>query len=68
MNRLRHDDMLALFESAGHRVLSESPAVRPRALEQFTSGALRIAPRFAPKSPEILATLAAWIVSEKATA
>jgi SAM-dependent methyltransferase len=63
MNRLRHDDFLNLFESAGHRVLLDLPDMDERALALLRSGTLRLDDRFANKSEHTLATAAAWIVS-----
>ena len=37
MNRLRHDDFLALFESAGHRILAATRDVHAPSLERLRS-------------------------------
>jgi SAM-dependent methyltransferase len=65
MNRLRYDDVLALFKSAGHRILATAPSVDARSLELLISGRLRVDERFQAKPPHILATWGSWIVSEK---
>ncbi len=62
MNRLRLDDFRALYDRAGHRVIEERSAPdagTARLLEQgFT-----LAPAFAGKPRDVLATLNAWMVS-----
>ncbi|MCB2185462.1 MAG: class I SAM-dependent methyltransferase [Deltaproteobacteria bacterium] len=63
MNRLRHDDYLALFQSLGHQILAEEPEVDPRCLELLQTGALPLASRFAGKTPEVLAITGSWLVS-----
>jgi hypothetical protein len=65
MNRLRHDDFLALFEAVGHQTLLVEPDVDARCLGLLTSGELRVDAKFASKSAETLATTGAWIVSRK---
>ncbi len=66
MNRLRHDDMLALFQSAGYRILATTPAVDDRARQLLGAGRLRLHEAFAAKSPEVLWIRAAWIVAQPA--
>ena len=67
MNRLRHDDFLALFQSAGHRILATTPALDARSLELLKTGRLRVNERFERKSPETLAIWRSWIVSQRTT-
>jgi hypothetical protein len=64
MNRLRHDDFLALFESAGHRILAAAPAVDARSLDLLETGRLRVNKRFEKKSHETLSIWGSWIVSQ----
>jgi hypothetical protein len=65
MNRLRHDDYLSLFESAGHNILSADQDVNQRSLELLRSGNIRLNERFKAKSESILSIAGAWIVSQK---
>jgi hypothetical protein len=65
MNRLRHDDVLGLFQAAGHRILETTPAVDARSRELLDAGRLRVNARFDTKSPEILSICGSWIVTER---
>ena len=67
MNRLRHDDFLALFEAAQHTVLATEPTVDETSLTLLREGMLGIDERFAEKTAEVLATTESWIVSAKAS-
>ena len=67
MNRLRHDDFLALYEAAGHRILAAAPIGNARSLEVLRTGGVRVDRRFESKSPEMLSASGAWVVSQKAT-
>jgi hypothetical protein len=73
MNRLRHDDVLSLFESAGHRIVSTMPLVDERSrrvLEkraEHPEDALVLDRRFGAKTHDILSIRGSWIVSEKGT-
>ncbi len=62
-NRLRHDDVLALFEAAGHQILATTPDVDPRAQRLLEGGELRLHDRFASKSSSVLSIRRSWIVS-----
>ncbi len=64
-NRLRHDDMLRLFEDAGHRIVATRPDVDERALALLRSGTFRLNERFSAKPESVLAISASWIVSAK---
>lgn len=64
-NRLRHDDFLSLFESVGQRVLGTDPVIDQNVQKILAAGKLRLNERFQTKSNDILATTAAWIVTEK---
>ena len=62
MNRLRHDDMQAIFNSAGHQILSDGPVVDSQAFK-LLQGGFPLSSEFQHKPPEILAITHAWIVS-----
>ena len=66
-NRLRHDDMLALFAASGHDVLNVKPTLDERCRTIVTQGRLRLHDRFAGKSADVLAIRDAWIVSRART-
>jgi len=66
MNRLRHDDFLELFRSAGHRLIKVDPEVDPRCREMIASRSFKVDRRFAGKTDDILATVNSLIVSRKA--
>jgi SAM-dependent methyltransferase len=66
MNRLRHDDFLALFESAGHAVLAAEPTIDAPSLQLLRDGRFMVNARFGGKADEVLATTEAWIVCAKA--
>ena len=65
MNRLRHDDFVNLFQSAGQHILATEPTVHPPALDLLRGHHLKMDPRFGMKSEEVLATTDSWIVSKK---
>ncbi len=65
MNRLRHDDFLAMFDSNGHRILATEPAIDKASLELLSEGRLNIDARFGDKAMEVLATTASWIITSK---
>jgi SAM-dependent methyltransferase len=65
MNRLRHDDLLEVFQLAGHRILGSEPDVNQTVLESVSKGRLRLAERFAHKPLEVIATTGAWIITKK---
>jgi hypothetical protein len=65
MNRLRHDDFLNLFQSAGHRILEAMPQTDRRSQDLLRNRTLQLNERFRTKSEEILSISAAWIVSMK---
>lgn len=66
-NRLRHDDYLAMFESAGHRILLNRPDVDERSLELLRSGTLQLNERFRTKPEDVLSISGSWIVSKKSS-
>jgi len=63
MNRLRHDDYIRLFQSAGHRILAADPDVDQQFQELLRSGGLRLYELFRSKSEDVLSITGAWIVS-----
>lgn len=62
MNRLRLDDFRALYARAGQRTLEEVSTPDADTARQLAEG-FALAPAFACKPREILATLNAWMVS-----
>jgi hypothetical protein len=66
MNRLRHDDLLRIFQLAGHRIVGNEPDVNKTVLESVSSGRFRLAERFKDKPLEVIATTGAWIMTQKA--
>jgi SAM-dependent methyltransferase len=64
-NRLRHDDVIAIFQSAGHEIRADRPAVNRTFGQLVADGRLTVDPRFAKKSLDVLSTWSAWIVSQK---
>jgi hypothetical protein len=65
MNRLRHDDYLALFEASGHEILLSRPDVDKRALNLLRQGNFQVDDRFRLKSEQVLSITGSWIVSRK---
>lgn len=65
MNRLRHDDFEQLFRSAGHQLLKTDANVDPQCLELLKTEAIDLSPHFAEKATDVLAIIAAWVVSAK---
>lgn len=63
MNRLRHDDFLHLFESAGHRILKAEPDVDQGSLTLLKSESMRLDMRFRSRPRDMLAIRGAWLVS-----
>lgn len=64
MNRLRHDDYIQLFQTAGHRIVAEKLDVDQRSKELLRSGALQLDERFRGKSVDLLAIKGAWIATQ----
>ena len=65
MNRMRHDDFLALFDSDGRRILATDPTIDRASLALLADGRLDVDARFGDKTAEILATTASWIIASK---
>lgn len=68
MNRLRHDDFLALYERAGHQIVDVEPSVDRLAEQLLQTGALKLDSRFESKTKDVLAITGAWIVTRQALA
>lgn len=67
MNRLRHDDFIKLFESAGQRIITAKPKVDQRVQALLKSGKMPLNERFSSKTEEVLATVSAWMITQKIT-
>jgi hypothetical protein len=65
MNRLRHDDFLALFESVGQQIIAVEPNIDHRSEEILKTKTLNLNVRFSSKTQEILAIRGAWVLTEK---
>jgi hypothetical protein len=63
MNRLRHDDFIALFLAVGHKVVDETKELNQHAMELLQGNQLRLSQKFIHKSKETLSVTAAWIVT-----
>ncbi len=67
MNRLRHDDFIALFGALPLRTVEAEPESDARSRELLESGRLRVHKSFSAKSVDTLAITASWIISAKST-
>jgi hypothetical protein len=65
MNRLRHDDVIALFEAAGQQLIDVTSMIDDGVLGQLREGSLHLDQRFSTKSTDVLAIRGAWVVSRK---
>ena len=65
MNRLRHDDVVALFESSGQCIVDASPDIDPRAQQALQQGLLSLDDRFQSKTPDTLSITGAWMVTRR---
>jgi SAM-dependent methyltransferase len=65
MNRLRHDDFLALFESVGQQPVAIEPNIDQRSEKLLKAKALSLNDRFNSKTQEVLAITGAWILTKK---
>ncbi len=65
MNRLRHDDFIDVFHSAGLKILNTYPDSDSRILEMLKRRRFQLDDRFQNRSPEILSITASWILSRK---
>lgn len=66
MNRLRHDDYVKLFESAGHEILVTETDSDASLMQLLQTRSLHLDSRFRDKAEHLLATTASWIVSRDA--
>lgn len=64
MNRLRHDDFINLFQSAGHHILEAQPSIDQPSQELLHGRILSLNERFKAKSDEILSISGSWIISK----
>jgi SAM-dependent methyltransferase len=65
-NRMRHDEYVRLFQSAGHRLVKTETEIDPRSHALLSSGALRVDGKFHGKPVDTLAIINALIVSQTA--
>lgn len=63
MNRLRHDDFMGLFTSAGLRNVLEMPHVNPRVKALLETGGFPLHASYREKPDATLAITGAWIAS-----
>lgn len=63
MNRLRHDDYVALFLEAGHRMRLDQPETDDRSLALLRSGNFLLDQRFRDKATATLAIRGSWFVT-----
>ena len=64
MNRLRHDDLLALFRSRGLHLLSTTLFTDKQVPQILREGRLRLDERFEGKSSDVLSVLGAWVIAQ----
>lgn len=67
VNRLRHDDMLEMFESSGLETLAVETRSSERVLALLQEGKLVPAERFRRKSQEVLAITGSWLLARPTT-
>ena len=65
LNRLRHDDFISLFQSAGHKILINEREVNQQLLALVKNGGIQLDEKFRNKSEEVISIIDSWIVSEK---
>ena len=63
MNRLRHDDYIELFESAGHNIVSESVEEDENAGQCLLNNSFNLHSDFNDKSLNNLIAINSWIIS-----
>lgn len=64
MNRLRHDDFLALFNEANHNILLQEPNIDKQIPDLINRQGLQLDQRFLSKPESVLATTGSWFVSQ----
>jgi hypothetical protein len=62
-NRLRVDELRALFERAGFRILDFAATIHPESLRLIKTGALPLDRRFSKKSPETNSSQHVWVTA-----
>jgi hypothetical protein len=66
LNRLRIDDFCDnIFPELGHKILDVESQKNHSVLSLLENGNLKLNNRFSGKSSEAIATVSAWIISEK---
>ena len=65
MNRLRHDDFLALFSCMEHNILESKCQIDNQSLAILKNKEIKINSLFKNKSIEVLAITRAWVISER---
>ncbi len=65
MNRLRHDDYLAMFSDVGHHIIKNVPYVDERSLVELKACTYPLSDRFKSKSQKMLSITNSFIISSK---
>ncbi|WP_010254895.1 hypothetical protein [Treponema primitia] len=65
VNRLRHDDFLALFEKASHTIVAAEPVIDKMAQKLLEEESLHLDQRFITKNKETLGIVGSWIITKK---
>ena len=66
MNRLRHDDYLAILSAAHHEIVDEEVIVDERSKEILENGSLDLDEKFRNKSLDTLSIISSWLISRQA--
>jgi len=66
-NRLRHDDFLKIFESAGHHIVLARPNVDQQSIDLLRLGSFQLDDQYKKKSEAVLSIIGAWILSQNKT-
>ena len=62
MNRLRHDDQLAIGQAAGFSPVTLQTELDRKVPEDIANGTIKLAPRFRAKSLDVLSIVNAWVL------
>ena len=65
MNRLRHDDFIAIFATAGHRILLSVTDINKESEALLENELIKLDNRCKSKSRNVLSIIGSWIVSKK---
>ena len=65
MNRLRHDDFVALFESIGHTIIKTQKYISHRSQKLLQNKKISLDPKFEAKPEEVLSITSSWMISQK---